>query len=46
LFAAANHEVYLDYCHVNEDANRIIARRIAADLLQMVNPSPPGPTVK
>jgi len=37
LFADANYSIYLDFCHVNEDANRIIARRIAADLLQIIN---------
>jgi lysophospholipase L1-like esterase len=46
LFATANHEVYLDYCHVNEAANQIIAQRIAADLLQIISPPSPGPGVK
>ncbi len=46
LFAAAPHEVYLDYCHVNEDANRIIAQRLADDLLRIAKPSVPAPAVK
>jgi len=46
LFSAANHEVYLDYCHVNEDANQIIAQRIAADLLKIINPPSPAPGVR
>ncbi|MEW6658417.1 MAG: hypothetical protein AB1424_07130 [Thermodesulfobacteriota bacterium] len=46
LFAAAHHEVYLDYCHVNEEANQIIAQRLAADLLKIVHPASPGPAGK
>ncbi|MHB8067031.1 MAG: hypothetical protein ACYDIC_03915 [Desulfobaccales bacterium] len=46
IFAAANHEVYLDYCHVTEDANQIIAHRIAADLLRIINAPAAGPGLK
>jgi hypothetical protein len=35
LFAAAKNPVYLDFCHVNEDANQVIAARITADLLKL-----------
>ena len=40
LFADAKDEVYMDFCHVNEDANRLIARRITADLLQVLKAHP------
>ncbi len=43
IFAGDNHEVYLDFCHVNEDANQIIAHRISADLLKIIPPPPSGP---
>ncbi len=43
LFAGTNREVYLDFCHVNEDANQIIAQRITADLLKIINPPASGP---
>ncbi len=39
LFAAAKNPVYIDYCHVNEDANRIIAARITGDLLPLIGSS-------
>jgi lysophospholipase L1-like esterase len=43
LFAEATNPVYLDYCHVNEDANKIIAARIAGDLLKIIgSPSATG----
>lgn len=40
LFAGTNGEIYLDYCHVSEDANRLIARRITADLLKVIASHP------
>ena len=43
IFSNSNHEVYLDFCHVNEEANQIIAQRIAADLLKIISPPAPGP---
>jgi hypothetical protein len=42
LFTTTTQEVYLDYCHVDENANRIIAHRIAADLLRIINLNFPG----
>lgn len=36
LFAAAPHSVYIDYCHVNEDANQVIAARLARDIVHLV----------
>jgi lysophospholipase L1-like esterase len=40
LFAGAPEEIYMDYCHVNENANRLIARRITTDLLQVLEAHP------
>jgi len=40
LFAGAQEEIYLDYCHVNEDANRLIALRITGDLLKIMENHP------
>lgn len=42
LFAAARNSVYIDYSHVNEDANRIIAQRFTRDLLPLIGPAAPG----
>jgi hypothetical protein len=36
LFATTHREVYLDFCHVNEKSNQIIAQRMASDLLQII----------
>lgn len=40
LFTKTTGEVYLDYCHVNEEANRLIAHRITADLLPVIASHP------
>jgi lysophospholipase L1-like esterase len=36
LFAEDRNPVYIDYCHVNEDANQIIAERMANDLMKII----------
>jgi lysophospholipase L1-like esterase len=40
LFAGAQDEVYLDFSHVHEDANRLIAQRLTGDLLKIIEKHP------
>jgi hypothetical protein len=42
IFAEVKEPLYVDYCHVNETGNGIIARRMAQDVLKLLPEEPGG----
>ncbi len=46
IFADTTEPLYIDYCHVNETGNGIIARRMARDVTALLSRGKPAPTVR